>query len=171
MTPKYCPLCASPLQPALISGRERQKCSSATCDYVCWDNPTPVVAGLVEHNGSVVLVRSKGWPEKMYGIVAGFLEKDETPEEAALRETREELGLEGEIAGFIGYYTFREMNQLILAFHIQGEGELRLGEEVADVRLISPERLRPWPIGTGPAVRDWLERRKRVPPDLAGSAA
>jgi NADH pyrophosphatase NudC (nudix superfamily) len=139
------------------------KCPSAGCGYVHWDNPTPVVAALVEHEGSVVLVRSKGWPEKMYGIVAGFLESDETPEEAALRETREELGLDGRVAGFIGYYTFREMNQLILAFHVLGEGEIRLGDELADFRQVSPDRLRPWPIGTGPAVRDWLEGRKRRP--------
>jgi NADH pyrophosphatase NudC (nudix superfamily) len=164
MTPNFCPLCASALQVVTISGRERRKCPSESCGYIHWDNPTPVVAGLVERSGEVVLVRSKGWPEKMYGIVAGFLERDETPEEAALRETREELGLEGEIAGFIGYYTFPQLNQVILAFHIQAEGEIRLGDEVADIRLISPERLRPWPIGTGPAVRDWLARRKTVPP-------
>jgi NADH pyrophosphatase NudC (nudix superfamily) len=97
----------------------------------------------------------------MYGIVAGFLEREETPEEAALRETREELGLDGRGAAFIGYYTFREMNQLILAFHVVGEGEIRLGDELADFREVTPDRLRPWPVGTGPAVRDWLEGRKR----------
>jgi len=73
-------------------------------------------------------------------------------------------GLDGEIAGFIGYYTFREMNQLILAFHVHAKGEIRLGDELEDFRLISPERLRPWPIGTGPAVRDWLQSRKAASP-------
>ena len=164
MPPIYCPLCASELKTATISGRERRVCSSEACGHIYWDNPTPVVAGLVELDGSVVLVRSKGWPEKIYGIVAGFLEREETPEEAVLREIREELGLDGEIAGFIGYYTFREMNQLILAFHVHAKGEIRLGDELEDFRLISPERLRPWPIGTGPAVRDWLQSRKAASP-------
>jgi NADH pyrophosphatase NudC (nudix superfamily) len=161
MALRYCPQCGSELRAVPISGRERLRCSSDDCGYVHWDNPTPVVAALVEHGGSVVLVRNKGWPEKMYGIVAGFLERDETPEEAALRETQEELGLDGRLAGFIGYYTFREMNQLILAFHVLAEGEIRLGDELADFREVRPDRLRPWPIGTGPAVRDWLEARKR----------
>lgn len=164
MRPTYCPQCASALQPAMISGRERLKCSSEACGYVFWDNPTPVVAGLVVLEGSVVLVRSKGWPEKMYGIVAGFLEREETPAEGVLREVREELGLEGEIVGFIGTYIFPEMNQVILAYHVAGKGEIRLGDEVQDVRLVPPERLRPWPVGTGPAVRDWLERRQRAAP-------
>jgi NADH pyrophosphatase NudC (nudix superfamily) len=43
-------------------------------------------------------------PETWFGIVAGFLEKGETPEQAVLREVEEELGLKGEIVEYIGYY-------------------------------------------------------------------
>jgi NADH pyrophosphatase NudC (nudix superfamily) len=168
MTLRYCPQCGTDLEARPLAGRERLTCPAQGCGYIHWDNPIPVVAALVELGDTVVLVRSKGWPEKMFGIVAGFLERDETPEQAALRETREELGLDGRIAGFIGYYAFREMNQLILAFHVRGEGEIHLGEELEEYRRISPERLRPWPIGTGPAVRDWLEARKGLSAPSAG---
>jgi NAD+ diphosphatase len=34
-----------------------------------------------------------------------------------------------------------------------------LGEEIAEVRYVSTERLKPWPFGTGHAVKDWLEKR------------
>ena len=76
-----------------------------------------------------------------------------------IREVREELGLGGVIAGFVGYYSFFEMNQLILAFHVRATGSVALGEELSEVRYVSPDRLRPWPFGTGHAVKDWLERR------------
>jgi NADH pyrophosphatase NudC (nudix superfamily) len=92
----------------------------------------------------------------MYGLITGFLEKEETPEASVLREVKEELGLEGEIVGFVGNYSFFEKNQLILVFHVQARGKIVLGEELAEVKLVSPEKLRPWPIGTGPALRDWL---------------
>jgi NADH pyrophosphatase NudC (nudix superfamily) len=121
------------------------------------------VAAVVELDGRVVLVRQKGWPEKWFGIVSGFLERDETPEQAVVREVLEELDLEGEIVGFIGHYSFFQLNQLILAFHLRAHGEIKLGEELEAYKLILPEELRPWALGTGPAVRDWLERRNTGP--------
>jgi len=139
-----------------IDGKLRKACRSEGCTYVFWDNPIPVVAAIVEHEGNVVLVRNKGWPEKMFGLVSGFLEKGESPSEAVLREVREELGLEGKIEDFIGLYPFFEMNQLILAFHVSAGGRISLGEELEEFRRVEPMRLRPWPFGTGPAVRDWL---------------
>jgi NAD+ diphosphatase len=156
---RYCPKCATGLVTRRISGRDRQACPASGCGHVFWHNPTPVVAGLVELDGQVILVRNKGWPETWQGIVAGFLERGETPEAGVLREVHEELGLKGEIVAFIGAYTFEQLNQLILAYHVQTEGEIRLGEEVAEVKRIPPEQLQPWSVGTGPAVRDWLERR------------
>lgn len=156
----YCPSCGGHLVTALLAGRERLRCADLECGYVFWDNPTPTVAALVETAGKVVLVRQKGWPEKWYGIVSGFLERGETPEQGVLREVEEELGLQGQILGFIGTYSFFQLNQLILAYHVLAEGEIHIGEELEGVRLVEPARLRPWELGTGPAVRDWLERRK-----------
>ena len=106
---KFCPKCGRDLKPAEIDGRNRLGCSSEICDYVFWDNPTPVVAALVEREGIVVLVRNKEWPQKIYGLVTGFLEKNETPESGILREVKEELGLTGQIDNFIGCYSFFEM--------------------------------------------------------------
>jgi NADH pyrophosphatase NudC (nudix superfamily) len=159
---KYCPECGSELAVAEVDGRERPRCTSDDCPFVFWDNPTPVVAAIVELDGQVVLTRKDGWPAKVYGLVAGFLEKGETVESSILREVREELGLDGEIVEFVGYYSFLQRNQVILAFHVQAEGEILIGEELAGVKLVHPDKLRPWPFGTGPAVRDWLARRKTV---------
>ena len=96
----------------------------------------------------------------MFGLVSGFLERGESPEQGVLREVREELGLEGEIVDLVGLYSFTAMNQLIVAYHVRAQGQLCLGAELAAVKHLSPDKLRPWPFGTGPAVRDWLEGRK-----------
>jgi NADH pyrophosphatase NudC (nudix superfamily) len=157
---KFCPKCGQELIFAEVDHRKRQKCKSESCDYVFWDNPTPVVAAIVEFDEAVVLVRNKEWPDKIYGLVSGFLERGETPEDGILREVKEELGLEGEIPKFVGYYPFFEMNQIIFAFHIKAQGEITLGEEIVDIRLIHPDRLRPWSFGTGLAIKDWLDERR-----------
>ncbi len=117
------------------------------------------MAALVEHEGQVLLVRNRGWPEKWFGLVTGFLEACETPEDGVLRELKEELGLDAELVRLIGVYAFAERNEVILAYHLRATGTVALGEEIAEVRAVKPERLRAWPFGTGLAVADWLAAR------------
>ena len=154
---RFCSQCGSDLIEAEIDGRIRLTCTSDKCNYVFWDNPTPVVAAVVEFEGKVVLARNKNWPEGMFGLITGFLEKGETPESCILREVKEELSLEGEIVSFIGHYSFFKMNQVILAFHVRSRGKLHVGEELAEIKLVTPKELRPWSFGAGPAVQDWLQ--------------
>lgn len=171
MPVQFCPQCGQPLHSAMVNGRSRQRCGAAGCGYVHWDNPVPVVAAIVELDGMVILARNQGWPEKMYGLITGFLEKGETPDEAIRREVQEELGLNVVAAHFIGNYAFFEMNQLLLAYHVPARGKITLGEELADIRRVPVERLKPWSLGTGPAVRDWLARRGQVSEPMENHAA
>ena len=164
---KFCPTCASPLEVERRIGRPRWLCSSESCDFVYYDSPVPVVAALLEHGDTVILVRNKGWPDKWFGLVSGFLEKGESPEEGVLREVKEEVGLRGEVVSFIGAYAFHEMNQIILAYHVRGHGEIAVGDEIAGIKVVPPDRLRPWALGTGPAVRDWLAARGSLGPAVA----
>jgi NAD+ diphosphatase len=161
---QYCPMCRTPLVPRVHGGRERLAC--AACDFVHWRNPVPVVAAIVERAGRVVLVRSLGRPPTWYGLVAGFLESGETPEQAVVREVVEELGIEALRGAFIGSYPFERLNQIIFVYHVLGgAGTIRLAaDELADYREIPIEKLKPWPQGTGPGLRDWLATRGFHPP-------
>jgi NAD+ diphosphatase len=155
----FCPLCGTKLTPKEIEGRERPACPAEECGFVQWDNPLPVVAAVIEHEGQVLLARNKAWPEKMFGLVTGFLEKGEAPEDAVLREVGEEIGIRGDLGGLIGVYPFFQMNQVIVAYHVRTAGEIRLGAELAQFKLVPVERAKAWPFGTGLALRDWLESR------------
>lgn len=154
---RFCPRCAAPLGHALQAGRERALCTA--CGWVHWDNPTPVVAAVIEYEGKVLLARNVAWPEKMFALVAGFLERDETPQQAVAREVHEETGLSVTATHLIGVYEFRRRNEVIIAFHTPAEGTIALGEELAEVKLLEPARVRPWPLGTGLAVADWMRAR------------
>lgn len=159
---QFCPQCAATLVTTEVDGRARTRCPA--CDFVHWENPVPVVAAIVEHQGKVILTRNKGWPEKWLGIVAGFLEPGETPPQGALREVEEELGLRGEIVAFVGHYPFELRNQIICAYHVRAEGEIILGDELESIKAVPPEQVRPWSLGTGPALKDWLAGRSAPPP-------
>ena len=159
---RYCSHCGAPLVVMPLAGRDRQVCS-ANCGHVEWNNPLPVVAALVEREGMLVLARNHAWAEGVFGLITGFLEAGESPEAAVMREVKEELDLDADAVELIGVYPFERKNEIILAFHVQARGEISLNEELAEFRLIAPEKLRPWDFGTGLAVRDWLERNGYSP--------
>ncbi|GAB5548079.1 MAG: NUDIX domain-containing protein [Sandaracinaceae bacterium] len=161
MRDAHCMRCGTRLETRDIDDegtpRARQVC--ADCGWIFYDNPTPVVAAIVEHRSDVILVRQPGWPAKFFGLVTGFLEKDEDPSEAVVREVKEELGLDAVVQSFVGHYPFSMRNELLIAYHVRAEGEIALGAELEAFKRIAPEKLRPWPMGTGHAVRDWLASR------------
>ncbi len=161
---KFCPCCATPLSARTEGERARLACPDRQCGYVQWENPTPVVAAVVEHEGKIILAQNRAWPQKFFALITGFLEKNERPDEAVLREVHEELGLPAHTPTLIGHYTFERMNQLIIAYHVRAEGVIKLGEELVDYRAIEPAKLRPWPAATGLALRDWMVSRGHTPP-------
>ena len=59
----------------------------------------------------------------------------------------------------IGVYPFARKHEVIIAYHVLARGEIRLNEELAEFRLIAPDRLKAWDFGTGLAVSDWLAGR------------
>jgi ADP-ribose pyrophosphatase YjhB (NUDIX family) len=154
---RFCPCCATPLARRIAGERERGVCPA--CNWVHWDNPTPVVAAVIEYEGRVLLARNVGWPEKMFALVTGFLERDETPQAGVAREVKEETNLDTVASTLIGVYDFARMNQVIIAYHVLGAGRVQLGAELADYRLIEPAKLRPWPAATGLALADWMRAR------------
>jgi NAD+ diphosphatase len=156
---RFCPRCSHALESFEHEGKPRLRCADTDCGYVHWDNPLPVVAAIIEHEGLVLLARNKAWPEKMFGLITGFLERGEEPADGVLREVEEETGLKAEMVGLVGVYAFTPRNEVILAYHVRTKGEVRLGEELAEFKLLSPERVRTWPFGTGRALSDWLTIR------------
>lgn len=160
---KFCPRCAKLLIEREQGGFIRRQCPDASCGFVHWDNPTPVVAAIVEHEGEIVLARNKLWTHRFFGLITGFLERNEDPAEAVLREVEEELGLKAHSPSFIGHYTFERMNQLIVAYHVIADGEIVLGDELSEYMRVAPDQARYWPAATGLALRDWLVSRGHAP--------
>jgi len=168
MSFRFCPLCAQPLSEQPTDGVVRLRCTAEGCSFVHWQNPTPVVAAVVEHEGDVILARNAAWPVPFYALITGFLEKDDpSPEEAVAREVQEELGLQAQGVNFIGHYRFERLNQIILAYHVPATGVITLNEELVDYKRIPPSKARYWPVSTGLALRDWLRSQGHEPEEMA----
>ena len=164
---RFCPQCAAPLVLRTDSeaGADGDKARLACPDghWTHWDNPLPVLAALVEVEGKFLLARNAAWGPKNFALITGFMERGETPEQGVARELKEETGLHAEATTLIGVYEFIRKNELIIAYHVKASGEIRLSPELVEVRLVSPEKLRPWRAGTGYAMADWMRARGLEP--------
>jgi NADH pyrophosphatase NudC (nudix superfamily) len=80
----YCPVCGHNLGAREEAGRIRQVCPN--CGYIHYVNPVPAVGIIIEKDGGVVLIQRKHPPhEGRWTLPAGYIEADESAEEAAIR--------------------------------------------------------------------------------------
>ena len=102
-----CPHCAETIEQPIVCDR---------CGWRWYANPKPAAGTLVERIGPdgqasvLVLLRAVEPGLGMWDLPAGYLEAGESAEEGALRETREEAGLEVELVRLVGVYTSRDGN-------------------------------------------------------------
>lgn len=166
---RFCPNCATVLAPVaqLEDGGEKTRLRCSACDFTHWNNPTPVLAAVIEYEGKVLLARNAAWPGKMFALITGFMEAGETPEGGIEREIKEETSLDTQSLKLIGVYDFQHMNQVIIAYHAVCNGEVVLSPELVDYRLYELDQLKCWPAGTGYALADWLRSRGHEPEFVA----
>lgn len=162
---RFCPQCANALAPIsrMEDGGEKTRMRCSECDYVHWNNPTPVLAAVVEVGGQILLARNAAWSGRMFALITGFMEAGETPQSGIAREIKEETNLETSALELIGVYEFVRQNQIIIAYHAVCTGEVVLSPELAEYRLYDPQNIKCWPAGTGYAMADWLKSRGHSP--------
>ncbi|MFN9745075.1 MAG: NUDIX domain-containing protein [Betaproteobacteria bacterium] len=166
--PRFCLACGTPLAAieADEDGGAKTRLRCPACGWTHWNNPTPVLAAVVEctdRDGRILLARNAAWSGRMFALITGFMEAGETPEAGIAREVLEETALVADHVALIGVYDFQRMNQVILAYHVQARGEVRLSPELAEYKLFAPAEVRCWPAGTGYALADWLRSRGHEP--------
>jgi NAD+ diphosphatase len=166
--PNFCIHCGAAL--ALLvrdeDGGPKARLRCGVCDWTHWNNPTPVLAAIIEctdRDGQVLLARNAAWPGRMFALITGFMEAGETPEEGITREVAEETSLTVDKLSLVGVYDFQRMNQIIITYHALAHGEVKLSPELAEYKLFAPPDLRCWRAGTGYALADWLRSNGHEP--------
>ena len=98
----FCPFCGSHLTDKFFEGMMRRFCEK--CNDPIYENPVPASCMVVaDDKNRVLLVKRSVWPKKGdWCLPGGYMELNETPEQCALRELREETGLSGRIKQLLG---------------------------------------------------------------------
>ncbi len=141
----YCPRCRAELEDRFVFGRTRRVCPG--CGFVHFVDPK-VGAGVMAltQDGKVVLVRRAVVPAiGSWCLPAGFVEYDEAPDQAAMRECLEETGLEVRLTGLleVSQYSGDSRGPGILILY-QGEvigGEPRPDDDASEVAFFGPDEL------------------------------
>ena len=106
--------------------------------------PVPAVDVIIEIDSEIVLIERK-YPPRGWALPGGFVEKGESLEEAAIREAREETGLE--IRSLRQFHTYSDpgrdprFHTVSTVFTARGEGELRALSDAAGISLFDPGKL------------------------------
>ncbi len=136
---RYCPLCGNKLVVEHIEHRERMVCSDNSCGYIFYQNPIPAAGVIVVEDNRVLLVKRAhppriGW----WCIPAGFMEWEEHPRSTAVRELKEETGLDIELTAMFDVYHGNDdprTNAVLVLYlgNVVG-GKLKAADDALEVR-------------------------------------
>lgn len=157
-THRYCGVCGGPMEE--LATEEALRCTR--CGHQVWPRISPAVIVLVTRGEEALLAHHRRNPEGVYSLLAGYVEPGESAEEAAVREVREESGVEIHRLRFVRTQPWPFPDSLMIAFHAEWKsGEPRPdGQEVTDVRWFIQHALPPLP-GPGSLAQVLLDQWKR----------
>ncbi len=171
--PLYCQRCGRSLVERYVAGDGRPRLQCESCGFIHYMNPRVVTAAIVEHGGRVLLQRRAIEPGRgRWTFPGGFLEIGETPEAGAVRETREETGLEVELHGLAGVYARPGPGIVLVVYAAASASDVAFAAdgESTEVRWCAPDEI-PWDElafdTTEVALRDWSARRRTQSADTA----
>jgi ADP-ribose pyrophosphatase YjhB (NUDIX family) len=138
---RFCPRCG---QPAEVEFPRRVACSH--CGYVAYYNPKPVAGAIpIDDQGRVILLRRGFDPGRgLWTFPGGFVDLGESVQDAARRETDEELGMAIELGDLVGVYSRPDDRVVLIVYRALALGEPGTSPEATEVRAFPSSEI-PWP--------------------------
>ena len=161
---RFCPLCGGRLEDRVIKEGDPERLVCGECGFVFYLGPKLVAGAIIELDDGILLIKRAIEPG--YGkwtFPGGFVERGEAAEAAAEREALEEAGVQIEVTGIVGLYTYEGQIPAIAVFaaRVTG-GEPTPLDETLEVNSFAPDGL-PWGElafpSTEQALKDYLRGR------------
>jgi len=166
---RFCPVCGGTLEPRLLKAGEPERLVCTRCGFVFYLDPKIAVGTIIRANDGIVLVRRAIEPGVgKWVFPGGYVDRGEEITSAAIREAREECGLDVELQGLVDIYSYAGRTPIIVVYAatVTG-GTLCVDDECLEARVFSAPEI-PWEAlafrSTYEALRDYLIAR----PDVAG---
>ncbi len=160
---RFCPLCGGDLDQRVIKPKEPERLVCRRCGFVYYLDPKIAACTVTTYEDRIVLVRraiSPGYGQ--WVIPGGFVDRGETVESAAIRETLEETEMEVRLTSLLNIYSYPGSLVVIVAYLAEWlAGTPQAGDETLEIGLFHPPEI-PWGnlafSSTRDALRDYLAR-------------
>ena len=159
---RFCPRCGGSLERKLIKATEPERLVCSKCGFVFYLDPKIAVGTIIRSPTSrIVLVKRAIDPG--YGkwvFPGGYVDRGETLTAAAIREAREECGLEVRLDGLVNIYSYAGRAPVIVVYAATATGgSLAFDDESLEISEFDDATL-PWSElafrSTGEGLRDYL---------------
>lgn len=137
----FCPRCGQALEERVIDGKVRRACPR--CSYIYYRDPKVAVGVVTGHGGAVLLTRRNHEPKMgEWSFPSGFVDAGEPVEDAAVREVKEETGVDVRIDRLLGVFSASGSPVIFIAYAatVVG-GEATPGPECMAVDFFPPDRM------------------------------
>ena len=145
---RFCPVCGSPLEPRVLKLGEpmRLVCTSAACGFVFYLDPKVAVGTIIGMpDGRIVLVRRAIEPGfGLWVFPGGYVDRGEDVRLAAVREAREEAGIDVRLDELVGIYSYPGSTPVVIVYRATWLARRagRRRRELRDPHLRSPPTCR-----------------------------
>lgn len=143
---RFCPRCGSALEQRLLKTGDPMRLVCAGCSFVFYLDPKIAVGTIIRTVGDrLVLVRRAIEPG--YGkwvFPGGYVDRGEPLAAAAVREAREESGLEVRLDGLVNVYSYAGRSPVIVVYAATAVGgQLEVDDESLESVEVEPADI-PW---------------------------
>jgi ADP-ribose pyrophosphatase YjhB (NUDIX family) len=143
---RFCPLCGASMASRMVLPEKSLRKVCTQCGFVLFPGPKLVAGCLVIDAGRVLLLRRGIAPALgKWTFPGGYVDFGENAADAAVRETREEVGMRVALGPLLGVFTDIESTAISIVVYLAepGPDAPALSDEATEVRYFGPEGI-PW---------------------------
>jgi ADP-ribose pyrophosphatase YjhB (NUDIX family) len=153
---RFCPKCGGSLELRLVANDHKPRHVCQQCRFVFYQDPKVSACTIPVLAEKVAMVQRAISPGRgLWVFPGGYMDQDETVEEAAIRETLEEVNLRVRLTGLVGIYSYRTPVVVVVYAAAVLGGEMAIDRESLDARWFSEAEI-PWEQLAFPSTQDAL---------------
>lgn len=155
---RFCPRCGGDLEKRVVKTTEPGRLVCLNCSFIFYQDPKVVAATIFTVEGGIVLLKRGVEPALgKWVFPGGYMDRGETVQDAAVRETKEESQVEVKLGPLLNVYSYRRSPSVIVVYTAQVvSGKLAAGDECVEARTFAPEQI-PWDDLAFDSTRDALQ--------------
>jgi ADP-ribose pyrophosphatase YjhB (NUDIX family) len=158
---RYCPRCAGVLDKRVVKPTEPKRLVCQACSFIFYQDPKVVAGTIFTVDGGIVLLKRAVEPALgKWVFPGGYVDRGESVQEAAIRETKEESQVDVTLGPLLNVYSYpRSPNIIVVYTAAVSGGELAAGDESLEAGTFAPSAI-PWQElafdSTKEALRDYI---------------